>query len=49
MGESSKPRVNLRILLNKWQCQQEKEHYQKQKYEEEKRRYEEEVHMKERE
>jgi hypothetical protein len=35
--------VNLRILLNKWQCQQEKERYQKQKYEEEKRRYEEEV------
>jgi hypothetical protein len=36
MGESSKPRVTLRILLNKWQRQQEKERYQKQKYEEEK-------------
>jgi hypothetical protein len=40
VGESSKPRVTSRILLNKWQCQQEKERYQKQKYEEEKRRYE---------
>jgi hypothetical protein len=40
MGESSKPRVTPRILLNKWQRQQEKECYQKQ-------RYEEEVHMKE--
>jgi hypothetical protein len=49
VGESSKPRVTSRILLNKWQCQQEKECYQKQKYEEEKRRYEEEVHKKERE
>jgi hypothetical protein len=49
VGESSKPRVTSRILLNKWQCQQEKERYQKQKYEEEKRRYEEEVHKKERE
>jgi hypothetical protein len=42
-------RVTSRILLNKWQRQQEKERYQKQKYEEEKRRYEEEVHTKERE
>jgi hypothetical protein len=49
VGESSKPRVTSRILLNKWQRQQEKERYQKQKYEEEKRRYEEEVHRKERE
>jgi hypothetical protein len=49
IGESSKPRVTSRILLNKWQRQQEKEHYQKQRYEEEKRRYEEEVHRKERE
>jgi hypothetical protein len=48
VGESSKPRVALRILLNKWQRQQEKERYQKQKYEEEKRKYEE-VHRKERE
>jgi hypothetical protein len=33
VGESSrtKPRVTTRILLNKWQCQQEKECYQKQK------------------
>jgi hypothetical protein len=45
VGESSKPRVTSRILLNKWQHQQEKERYQKQKYEE-KRRYEEEMHKK---
>jgi hypothetical protein len=34
VGESSKskPRVTSRILLNKWQRQQEKECYQKQKY-----------------
>jgi hypothetical protein len=49
VGESSKPKVTSRILLNKWQRQQEKERYQKQKYEEEKRRYDEEVHRKERE
>jgi hypothetical protein len=36
VGESSKPRVTLRILLNKWQRQQEKKHYQKLRYEEEK-------------
>jgi hypothetical protein len=30
VGESSKPRVTSRILLNKWQRQQEKERYQKQ-------------------
>jgi hypothetical protein len=47
VGESSKPRVTSRILLNKWQRRQEKERYQKQKYEEEKRRYEEGVHRKE--
>jgi hypothetical protein len=49
VGESSKskPRVTSRILLNKWQCQQEKERYQKQKYEEEKQRFEEELHRKE--
>jgi hypothetical protein len=46
VGESSKARVTSRILLNKWQRQQEKEHYQKQTYEEEKRRFEEEVHRK---
>jgi hypothetical protein len=46
VGESSgsKPRVTSRILLHKWQHQQEKERYQKQKYEEEKRRFEEEAH-----
>jgi hypothetical protein len=49
VGESSKSRVTSRILLNKWQRQQEKERYQKHKYEEEKRRYEEEMHRKEQE
>jgi hypothetical protein len=49
VGESSKPRVTSRILLNKWQRQQQKERYQKQRYEKEKRRYEEEVHRKEQE
>jgi hypothetical protein len=49
VGESSKPRVTLRILLNKWQFQQEKERYQRHKYEEEKRRYEEETYRKEQE
>jgi hypothetical protein len=49
VGESSKPRVTSCILLNKWQCQQEKERYQKHKYEEEKRRYEEEMNRKEKE
>jgi hypothetical protein len=46
VGESSrtKPMVTTRILLNKWQRQQEKERYQKQKYEEEARRLEEEAH-----
>jgi hypothetical protein len=39
VGESSKPRVTSRILLNKWERQQEKERYQKHKYEEEKQRY----------
>jgi hypothetical protein len=33
VGESSKPRVTSRILLNKWQRQQEKERYQKHNYE----------------
>jgi hypothetical protein len=41
--------VTSRILLNKWQRQQEKERYQKHKYEEEKRRYEEEMRRKEQE
>jgi hypothetical protein len=49
VGESSKskPKVTLRILLNKWQRQQEKERYQKQKYEEEEKRRFEEVHRRE--
>jgi hypothetical protein len=49
VGESSrtKPRVTTRILLNKWQRQQEKERYQKLRYEEERRRFEEEVRRKE--
>jgi hypothetical protein len=35
VGESSrtKPKVTTRILLSKWQCQQEKKRYQRQKYE----------------
>jgi hypothetical protein len=49
VGKSSKSRVTSRILLNKWQHQQEKERYQKHKYEEEKRRYEEEMRRKEKE
>jgi hypothetical protein len=49
VGESSrtKPRVTTRILLNKWQRQQEKECYQKQRHEEERRRFEEEARRKE--
>jgi hypothetical protein len=45
IGESSraKPRVTTRILLNKWQRQLEKEHYQKRKHEEERCRAEEEA------
>jgi hypothetical protein len=43
----TKPRVTTRILLNKWQRQQEKERYQKLRYEEERRRFEEEVRRKE--
>jgi hypothetical protein len=49
VGESSKPIVTSRMLLNKWQRHQEKECYQKHKYEEEKRRYEEEMYRKEQE
>jgi hypothetical protein len=49
VGESSKPRVTSRILLNKWKHQQEKERYQKHKYEEEKQRYEEDMCRKEQE
>jgi hypothetical protein len=49
VGESSKPRVTSRMLLNKWQRQQEKERYQRHKYEEEKQRYEEEMYRKEQE
>jgi hypothetical protein len=33
--------VTTRILLNKWQCQLEKERYQKRKHKEERRRAEE--------
>jgi hypothetical protein len=49
VGESSrsKPKVTTRILLNKWQRQQERKRYQKQKYEEEKQRFEEEAHKRE--
>jgi hypothetical protein len=49
VGESSrtKPRVTTRILLNKWQRQQEKERYQKRRHEEERRRFEEEARRKE--
>jgi hypothetical protein len=49
VGELSrtKPRVTTRILLNKWQHQQEKERYQKLRYEEERRRFEEEARRKE--
>jgi hypothetical protein len=49
VGESSRsrPRVTTRILLNKWQRQQEKERYQKQIYEEERRRSEEEARRRE--
>jgi hypothetical protein len=45
IGESSgaKPRVTTRILLNKWQRQLEKEHYQKRKHKEERCRAEEEA------
>jgi hypothetical protein len=49
VGESSKARVTSRILLNKWQRQQEKERYQKHKSEEEKQRLEEEMRRKEQE
>jgi hypothetical protein len=49
VGEScrAKPRVTTRILLNKWQRQLEKEHYQKRRHEEENRRFEEEACRKE--
>jgi hypothetical protein len=49
VGESSrtKPRVTTRILLNKWQRQQEKERYQRRRHEEERRRFEEEACRKE--
>jgi hypothetical protein len=49
VGESSrsKPRVTTRILLNKWQRQQEKERYQRLKYEEERRRSEDEARRRE--
>ena len=46
-GETSRPRVTSRILLNKWQRQQQKEYHQRQKFAEEYRRYEEEMHYQE--
>jgi hypothetical protein len=46
-SSGTKPRVTTRILLNKWQHQQEKERYQRQRYEEERRRFEEEARRKE--
>jgi predicted nucleic acid-binding Zn-ribbon protein len=48
VGESSraKPRVTTRILLNNWQRQLEKEHYQKRRHKEEKSRFEEEARRK---
>jgi hypothetical protein len=49
VGQSSKPRVTSRILLNKWQRRQEKERYQKHKYEEEEWKNEEEMYRKEQE
>jgi hypothetical protein len=49
VGESSrsKPRVTTRIILNKWQRQQETKRYQWQQYEEERRVFEEEAHRRE--
>jgi hypothetical protein len=49
VGESSraKPRVTTRILLNKWQCQLEKERYQKRRHKEERRRSEEKARRRE--
>jgi hypothetical protein len=49
VGESfrAKPRVTTHILLNKWQRQLEKEHYQKRRHEEERRRSEEEARRRE--
>jgi hypothetical protein len=49
VGESSrtKPRVTTRILLNKWQRQQEKGRYQRRRHEEERCRFEEEARRKE--
>jgi hypothetical protein len=49
VGQSSRPRVTSRILLNKWQRQQEKERYQWLKYQEEKKRYEAERYREEQE
>jgi hypothetical protein len=47
--ESSKTetKVTTRILLNKWQRQQEKERYQRRRYKDERRRFEEEARRKE--
>ena len=48
-GESSKPRITSRILLNKWQRQQEKEYYERRRYMEERQRREEELYRREQE
>ena len=48
-GQTSKPRVTSRILLNKWQREQEKEYHKKQWFMEECRRYEEEIYRREKE
>jgi hypothetical protein len=55
-GEVSRPRVTSRILLNKWQREQEREYYEEQQFMEEERwfmeerqRYEEEVYRREQE
>ena len=43
-GGTSKPRVTSRILLNKWQREQEREYYEKQRFMKEHQRYEEEIY-----
>jgi hypothetical protein len=46
-GESSRPRVTSRILLNKWQRQQEKEQYQRRRMMEDRLWYEQEMYREE--
>ena len=48
-GETSKPKVTSRILLNKWQRQQEREDYQRRRVMEDCLRYEEEMYHEEQE